>query len=174
MKKNLISVIILALCLANFVLTALLMFTVLPETKKANELITAVCSAIALDLNSGQATGVSNVKPENREEWALNSGEDITITLADDGSGKTHYAVIKMSFVMNNQSEGYTTYGSATLTAHDGTIKSEVNSIISKYTMDEYNELYSTEISDKILEYMQDTYGSDFIIGVNFSESLAS
>ena len=39
MKKNLISVIILALVLANFVLTALLVFTVLPETKKANKLI---------------------------------------------------------------------------------------------------------------------------------------
>lgn len=33
MKKNLISVVILALVFANFVLTALLMFSVLPETK---------------------------------------------------------------------------------------------------------------------------------------------
>lgn len=35
MKKNLISVVILALVFANFVLTALLMFSVLPETKKS-------------------------------------------------------------------------------------------------------------------------------------------
>ena len=34
MKKNLISVVILALVFANFVLTALLMFSVLPETSK--------------------------------------------------------------------------------------------------------------------------------------------
>lgn len=46
MKKNLISVVILALVFANFVLTALLMFSVLPETKKANTLIEKVCSAI--------------------------------------------------------------------------------------------------------------------------------
>lgn len=33
MKKNLISVLILALCFANLVLTALLIFTIIPETK---------------------------------------------------------------------------------------------------------------------------------------------
>ena len=37
MKKNLISVLILALCFANLVLTALLIFTIIPETKKANK-----------------------------------------------------------------------------------------------------------------------------------------
>ena len=42
MKKNLISVLILALVFANFVLTAILMFSVLPETKKANTLIEKV------------------------------------------------------------------------------------------------------------------------------------
>ena len=49
MKKNLISVLILALVFANFVLTAILMFTVLPETQKANTLIEKVCSAIDLE-----------------------------------------------------------------------------------------------------------------------------
>ena len=34
MKKNLISVVILALVFANFVLTAILMFTVLPEKQR--------------------------------------------------------------------------------------------------------------------------------------------
>ena len=56
MKKNLISVLILALCFANLVLTALLIFTIIPETKKANNLIDQVCQAISLDLNSGTAT----------------------------------------------------------------------------------------------------------------------
>ena len=47
MKKNLISVLILALCFANLVLTALLIFTIIPETKKANNLIDQVCQAIS-------------------------------------------------------------------------------------------------------------------------------
>ena len=46
MKKNLMSVIILALVFANFVLTAILMFTVIPQTKKANNLIDQICEAV--------------------------------------------------------------------------------------------------------------------------------
>ena len=73
MKKNLISVVILALVFANFVLTALLMFSVLPETKKANTLIEKVCSAIDLDLNSGAAGRILLIdldeKPGSSEEF---------------------------------------------------------------------------------------------------------
>ena len=76
MKKNLISVVILALVFANFVLTALLMFSVLPETKKANTLIEKVCSAIDLDLNSGAATGTSNISIDDQEIYKVSEGED--------------------------------------------------------------------------------------------------
>ena len=78
MKKNLISVVILALVFANFVLTALLMFSVLPETKKANTLIEKVCSAIDLDLNSGAATGTSNISIDDQEIYKVSEGEDST------------------------------------------------------------------------------------------------
>ena len=72
MKKNLISVVILALVFANFVLTALLMFSVLPETKKANTLIEKVCSAIDLDLNSGAAITCS--EQEERQLQEIHTG----------------------------------------------------------------------------------------------------
>ena len=55
MKKNLISVLILALCFANLVLTALLIFTIIPETKKANNLIDQVCQAISCLLYTSDA-----------------------------------------------------------------------------------------------------------------------
>ena len=50
MKKNLMTVLVLALVLVNLVLTAILTISILPETKKANELITQVCNAIDLEL----------------------------------------------------------------------------------------------------------------------------
>ena len=58
MKKNLISVLILALVLANLILTAILAFTIIPQTKKSNELIDQVCSAIDLELESGSNISV--------------------------------------------------------------------------------------------------------------------
>lgn len=50
MKKNLLTVIILALVLVNLILTAVLAFSVIPQTKKSNELIDQVCAAINIEL----------------------------------------------------------------------------------------------------------------------------
>ena len=54
MKKNLLTVIILALVLVNLILTAVLAFSVIPQTKKSNELIDQVCAAINIELEGGQ------------------------------------------------------------------------------------------------------------------------
>ena len=48
MKKNLMTVIILALVLVNLVLTAILAFTIIPQTRKSNQLIDKIASAIDL------------------------------------------------------------------------------------------------------------------------------
>ena len=89
MKKNLISVLILALVFANFVLTAILMFTVLPETQKANTLIEKVCSAIDLDLNSGGTNGTSSIPIDQQDTYKVNEGEKITTNLAKGNDGKS-------------------------------------------------------------------------------------
>ena len=122
MKKNLISVIILALVFVNFVLTALLVFTVLPETKKANKMIEDVCAAIDLELNSGAASGTSNVPIDQIEDYALNAGESMTISLATDENGKSHYAVGKISLSMNKKSDGYKAYCAEGLKAKESII----------------------------------------------------
>ena len=89
MKKNLISVLILALCFANLVLTALLIFTIIPETKKANNLIDQVCQAISLDLNSG-----SQLPQDQIVDYALTADDDtLTFNFAPSEDGNTHYLV---------------------------------------------------------------------------------
>lgn len=170
MKKNLISVIILALVLANFVLTALLVFTVLPETKKANKLIEEVCSAIDLDLNSGATSGVSNVPINQIDDYALNSGETMTISFKSDGSGTAHYLVAAISLSLNKDSDVYND-SDFDISTKDNIIRDKVNSIIGQYTMEEYNE-NKDAIQDEILSELQDMLGADYVVGVNFASSL--
>ena len=50
MKKNLISIVILALLIVNIVLTAVMMFSVTSTNKKTAALVTDVAAAINLDL----------------------------------------------------------------------------------------------------------------------------
>jgi flagellar FliL protein len=167
MKKNLISVIILALTFANFVLTALLIFTVLPETKKANEMITAVCSAIDLELNSGAATGLSNLPIEQITTYSVNGGESITTNLKSD-DGKNHYVIVTVSLSLNNESDNFTKYSPDVLTEKDAIIQDDIIQIISGYTVDDFNGNVS-DIKEQILADMQSMFGSDYVVGVNFS-----
>lgn len=169
MKKNLISVLILALVFANFVLTAILMFTVLPQTKKANTLIDKVCSAIDLDLNSGGASSTNNIPIDQQEIYKVNAGEDIITNLSEDGSGNKHYANIKISLVLNTKSDNYKTYTQEFLTARDDTIKNTINTIIGGYTSDEFSANNYEDVKQAILESMQEMFGADYVVGVNFS-----
>ena len=170
MKKNLISVLILALVFANFVLTAILMFTVLPETQKANTLIEKVCSAIDLDLNQGGANGTSNIPIDQQDTYKVNEGEKITTNLAKGNDGKSHYAIVKVSLVLNKKSDNYKTYNQEFLTNQDETIKNDVIQVIGQYTLDEF-ESNKEQVKAEILSDMQKLFGADLVIDVNFSES---
>lgn len=172
MKKNLISVLILALVFANFVLTAILMFTVLPQTKKANSLIDKVCSAIDLDLNSGGAgSGMNSVPIDKQENYKVNAGEQLTIGLkASEGSKDKHYAAVTLSLVLNTESDNYKTYTQEFLTGQDDTIKNKVNTIIGGYTMEEFNANNHEDARQTILEEMQKMFGADYVIDINFAQ----
>lgn len=170
MKKNLISVLILALVFANFVLTAILMFTVLPETQKANTLIEKVCSAIDLDLNSGGTNETSSIPIDQQDTYKVNEGEKITTNLAKGNDGKSHYAIVKVSLVLNKKSDDYGTYNQEFLANQDETIKNDVIQVIGQYTLDEF-EANKEQVKSEILSDMQKLFGADLVIGVNFSES---
>ncbi len=178
MKKNLISVLILALVLANFVLTALLMFTLLPQTKKANALIDRVCEAIDLDLNSGAANALGNIPIDEREEYKVNGGADITTSLApsvDPETGvkesKSHYAVVNVTLVLYKESEKYETYTQEFLAGQDTSIMNVIQRTLGEYTLEEVRESATKqEIQDLILEEMQSMFGGDYVIAVNFSK----
>lgn len=169
MKKNLMTVIILALVLANLVLTAILAFTIIPQTRKSNQLIDQVCSAISLELESGQGNSAVNVPIEDIEVY--NITESFTVNLADSGDGKKHYAIFSVGLSVNTKSEGYETYaGLEGLTAKETIIRSEINTIVSSYTMEEFEAEGQKAVKEEILTAMQDMFGgSDFIVGVNFS-----
>ena len=164
MKKNLMTVIILALVFANFVLTAIMMFTIVPTTQKANELITRVCEAIDLELNSGAATGLNNLPIDQIAIYNVSAGEKMTINLADGD----HYALVAVSLSVNKESERYKEGTTTILTEQEAIIKNTINQIIRQYTKEEILK-NSQQVQDEICKSLQKTYGVDYIVGVNFA-----
>ena len=164
MKKNLMTVIILALVFSNFVLTAIMMFTIVPTTQKANELITKVCEAIDLELNSGAATGLSNLPVDQIAIYNVSGGQTMTINLADGD----HYALVAVSLSINKESQRYKDSATTILEEQESIVKNTINQIIRQYSKEELLK-NDQKAKDEICKSLQKTYGTDYIVGVNFS-----
>ena len=162
MKKNLMTVIILALVVANLVLTAIMMFTIVPQTKKANEMITKVCESIDLELNSGAATGLSNLPIDQIETYDVADGETITVNLKDGG-----YAVVSVCISVNNESETYEESTTEPLSTKESIIKDSIIEIVGNYSKDELNAS-KDDVKSELLKTLQKTFGADYVVGISF------
>lgn len=165
MKKNLMSVIILALVLVNLVLTAVLVFVIVPQTQKSNQLIDQVCNAINLELESADS-GEQAVPIEDIEVY--NIADKFTVNLKTSGDGKDHVAYFSVGFSLNTKSEGYEKVTVEGITAKETLVKDKIYVIVQQYTLEEFRE-NNDAVKDEILEAMQDMFGSDFVVGVSFS-----
>ena len=166
MKKNLMSVLILALVFANLILTAILMISVVPQSKKANELITKVCSAIDLELESGKEEGAIDVPMSQIEEVKLSDGEKMTINLKNT-DGKDHYVMMSVSLALDTKNKDYT--DATVISDKEGIIKDEINKIVSSHTIDDMRN-DTKGIQNEILKSLRKMYDSDFIVSVVFSD----
>lgn len=173
MKKNLISIVILALLVVNLVLTAIMMFGVLSTNKKTAALVGKIASAISLDLGES-AEGGEAVKQVSIEDTVTYTIADMTIPLkksapagdgeAEDKDNKDHYALISVTICMDSKSKDYKTYGEEIATRED-LIKGQINEAVSQYTIEEI-QADSRLIKDEILKKIQALFNSDFIFDI--------
>lgn len=169
MKKNLISIAILALLIVNLVLTGIMMFSVMSTNKKTAALVTDIAKAINLELEDGTvaAEGEATISIADIETYTI---ADMTIPLRTGEDGKDHFAMLSVALSMNMQSPDYATYGADIATKED-LIKGQINSVISQYTVEEAKS-NSAAICQEILGRIQQLYNSDFIFDVTFSSAL--
>lgn len=169
MKKNLISIIILALCLVNLILNALLVFVCVPSNKKVNKLVTDIASVLNLELE-----GADEPKVAVENIATFTSSENITVKLKEDGSTNAdgtklvRYAQVGITISMDNSAKDYEDI-SALITSSEGLINDVVMNVIGNYTADEIDaQETKTEIKKEILEQLQKKFGSTCIFSVDF------
>lgn len=166
MKKNILTVVILVLVLANLVLTAIMMFTILPSAKKTDKMITDICSVLELELAAENKLSEEEKVP--MEDLAFYDLEDELIFSLKPTGGDAHYAVVHVSLAMNSKDKDYKTYGED-MSTKEGLIKNAVMEIIGQYTFEEAPEK-TEEMQGKILEKLQEMFDSKFIYQVLFSD----
>lgn len=171
MKKNLISIIILALMVVNIVLTAIMMFSVAPASKKTAALVDNIATAMDLELAaSGEGEEAEEaVSMADTETYSF--AENMTIPLKkSEGDDKDHYCIVSITLSINTKADGYKEYGSAeSLAAKEGLIKDEINGVFAMYTMEEARDNQEV-IKKEIIEKIQQLFDSKFIYNVSFGD----
>lgn len=177
MKKNLISIAILALLVVNIVLTSIMMINVTSTNKKTAALVSDIAAAVELDLSAGQIEEEIVVPLENTVTYTI---PDLTILLkkstvineqgAEVKAEKDHYALVSVTLSMNSEHEDYGTYGTD-LTSREDLIKGVINSVIRNYSLEEASA-NPQAIEDELLKEIQKLFGSDFVFDVTLPKWL--
>ena len=84
MKKNLITVLILAISIINLVFNIILFFVFMPSAAKTNKLIGDISEVLDLELASQNAASAGQVDVNNLVEFKLEEGSPINLQ-SDDG-----------------------------------------------------------------------------------------
>ena len=172
MRKNMLSILILALLIVNIVLTAIMMFSVTGTAKKTSALIDDISAAINLDLKNQDATSTSavvvDVPIEDIQVFAI--PDEMTIPLAKGADGKEHYYLVAVSLSMNTKHADFKKLSPSVNTQVD-LIKGEIISAIGSHTLEEVQESPDA-IRMEILKRIQTLFDSQFIFNVTFTKGL--
>lgn len=169
MKKNLLSIIILALLIVNLVFSTVIMISVTSTNKKTAAVIGDIARILNLELEDTE--GGDAEKTVSVEDTAVHDIEEqMTILLKKGADGKDHYALVSVSLAMNTKHKDYETYG-ASIGEKESLIKGEVIDVISSYTMEEL-QADTDGAREKILQRIQEMFDSEFIYKVTFRDIL--
>ena len=164
MKKNLISIVILALLIVNVVLSAVTLISVTGTNKKTAALVGDIAAAISIDLGEDGSEEEQETVPMS--DVVTYDIADLTIPLeSTDGDTANHVAVI----TVNSKDKDYKAYGD--LSTRESLIKGEINDVVSSYTLEDI-KVSSSEVEQQILERVQKMFDSKFIFNVTLSSAL--
>jgi flagellar FliL protein len=157
-----------AIVLINTVLTAVLIFVIVPTSNKTNQLVTKVASIVDLELESPDAA---------TEEIAVSDiatydiADKLTVNLAktDDTA---HYALLYVSLSMNMKHPDYESLNPK-IAENENAIKEIVTEEFGRYSIDDVTP-NKNAIKEAILTRIQELFQSDFIINVSFGNMVLS
>ena len=180
MKKNLLSIIILALLVVNLGMTGFMMLSVMTTNSQTAKLISDIAAALELEANGGNSGGFSGsasgvVAVTDMATWGFTGDEKVTIALKPGEDGKAHYMVVEVVFSMNKASADYATLGTEENLANvKEVVKSEITNTLASYTMEELQGGMDAVARESILENVQAMFNSNFIYDISFSSVLYS
>lgn len=169
MKKNIFSIIIMALVTVNVILTSVIMFTTLPAMKKTNNLVQEISKMVDLELESTEENegAVVSVKDKEIHTFTSSTAQTITINLKKGEDGKEHYAVLDAIYVTVNKSADDYKDVAKIIDTKGSDVQNIVTDVIGSY---EYDALTASkdEMKTQIVSELQTFFETESIIDVSF------
>lgn len=167
MKKNLLTVLILALLLVNIILTSVLLFSEMSTNKKTAKLVNNIATVLNLELTTPGEEETQKIEVSLADTDVFNITGSMTIPLAMDETGKQEYIVFDVSFSMNKKDPDYKTYKD-TMSDRESLIKDAITSVVASHTKAECRANFEG-LKQEILDAVQKLFDSDFIFNVGIS-----
>ncbi len=170
MKKNILTVVVIALCLINLALSAVVVFSIVPMANRTNDLIAQVASVINLELEDPNAEKIAGDVPiENRETLepiANASGTEFTVNLrkSDD---KNHAAIFDtITLTVDKKADDYKKV-TGLIAGNTNYIIECVTTTLSNRTYDEFeNDSNRSKLKKDILEKLNNYFETAMICDV--------
>lgn len=166
MKRNLMTVVILALVVLNLAMTGVIMFFTVSANSKTIALIDNIASVLDLEI-AGLPGASENVVPVDAQE-VYDIADAMTIALKTSPDGSDHYAMVMVSFTLDKTHEDYATY-QPMVAEKESKLKSEIIDVIGSYTKEEAMA-DKTGLENAILSRVQSMFGSNFIYEAYFRD----
>lgn len=166
MRRNLLSIIILALLVVNVVLSAIMMVSVSSASKKTATLVADIATAVGIEINGLPQADVTQ-SVSMADTAVHNVAGELKIPLKKGEDDSDHYAVGSVSLSLDMKHADYKKY-SETMADMDGIIKDIVFAVMGNYTVDEARSDSET-IKAEMLAKIQERFGSTFIYSVSYN-----
>lgn len=165
MKKGLINIIIVILSVTNIILSAIIVFAVVPAMNSTTDLVNKVAEAINLEKEGNN--GTSDLTIDDIDTFTFADKMLVSLKAGDDG--KTHYASFKITLTLNKSDEAYKKY-SETLKTSEELMKSKINTVVSKYTKYEVENNQQAILDEIVTELRVLFNNTTFIYSAGWSE----
>jgi len=169
MKKNLLTVLILALVMVNVALSVITMISVTGTNKKTAALVDTIATVLNLELVSDEEDETVSVKLADTEIYTI--ADSMTIPLKVTESGKQEYMICRIALSINTKDDDYKTYNSETIGSYEPYIKQAIEGVISSYDSTYLQDPANRDEAKKeILKAIQKWLDSEVVYDLSISD----
>ncbi len=171
MKKNILTIVIMAASLINLVLTIVLVFSIMPAMNKTGNLVDKVASVIDLEIESGK---------DKAEDYVVTDLKTIPITYEnsvkinlqkENANDDPHYGVIDGIVVsFNPKAEGFKKVFDS-ITNNNVYVSDTVSEVIGEFTLTSIDQ---NKVRQEAVKRLQEKYDTKAIVDISLTNFLTA